>query len=274
MAHVELHGIYKIFGPNPRSVLERVRAGEDKAKILEETGHTAALRGVDLSVERSEMFMVMGLSGCGKSTLIRHVNRLVEPTAGQIRVDGDDVLGFDEARLRHLRTHTVSMVFQRFGLLPHKTVVENAAYGLKIRGLDRDARREKAAVWLDRVGLKGYEDSYPRNLSGGMRQRVGIARALATDPEILLLDEPFSALDPLIRREMQGVLVELQRALEKTILFITHDLEEALSLGDRIAMLRDGRVEQVATPRALVEAPANDYVAAFVESVGEKIELR
>lgn len=273
MAHVELRDIYKIFGPRPSAVLERVRAGADKAQLLAETGHTAALRGIDLSVERSEMFMVMGLSGCGKSTLIRHVNRLVEPTAGQVLVDGEDVLAYDEARLRHLRTHQVSMVFQRFGLLPHKTVVENAAYGLKIRGLDRDARRAKAAVWLDRVGLKGYEDSYPRNLSGGMRQRVGIARALATDPEILLLDEPFSALDPLIRREMHQVLVDLQREIEKTILFITHDLEEALTLGDRIAMLRDGRVEQVATPRALVEQPANDYVAAFVEHVGSKITL-
>ena len=273
MAHVELRDIYKIFGPKPASVLERVRAGEDKARILEETGHTAALRGVDLSVERSEMFMVMGLSGCGKSTLIRHVNRLVEPTAGQVIIDGDDILTYDEDRLRRLRTHSVAMVFQRFGLLPHKTVVENAAYGLKIRGMDRDERRQKALVWLERVGLKGYAESLPHSLSGGMRQRVGIARALATDPEILLLDEPFSALDPLIRRDMHRVLVELQRELAKTVLFITHDLEEALKLGDRIAMLRDGRVEQVATPRALVERPANDYVAAFVESVDEKISL-
>jgi glycine betaine/proline transport system ATP-binding protein len=209
----------------------------------------------------------MGLSGSGKSTLIRCLNRLIPPTSGKIYIDGDDILAFNEERLRDLRRHKVSMVFQRFALFPHKTVIDNVAYGLKVRGMKKDERRQLAQQTLDLVGLGAWGDYYPRNLSGGMQQRVGLGRALATDPDILLMDEPFGALDPLIRREIQEELLQLQRAVNKTIIFITHDLHEALKLGDRIAIMKDGYFVQVGTPEEIVSRPADDYVAAFTRDV-------
>ncbi len=209
----------------------------------------------------------MGLSGSGKSTLIRCLNRLIPPTSGEIYIDGEDILAFDKERLRTLRRHKVSMVFQRFALFPHKTVVENVAYGLKVRGIGKKERRQLAQETLDLVGLGAWGDYYPRNLSGGMQQRVGLGRALATDPDILLMDEPFGALDPLIRREIQEELIQLQRAVNKTIVFITHDLHEALKLGDRIAIMKDGRFVQVGTPEEIVSQPADEYVTAFTQDV-------
>ena len=243
------------------------REGASKAEILERTGHTLGLRDVTLSIEEGRTFVVMGLSGCGKSTLIRHINRLIEPTAGEILVDGTDVLSLSRSELTEFRRRRASMVFQRFGLLPHRTVLQNVAYGLSVQGVPRRERDGRARRWIEAVGLAGYERSYPRELSGGMQQRVGLARALATDPEILLMDEAFSALDPLIRSDMQDQLLALQRELHKTIVFITHDLDEALKLGDRIAILRDGEVVQVGGPEELLLAPADDYVRAFTRDV-------
>lgn len=267
MAKIEVEGVFKIFGPAPQDALARARAGDSKETILAETGHTVGLHDVTLSIEAGEIFVVMGLSGSGKSTLIRHFNRLIEPTAGRIAVDGVDVLQLDAAALREFRRASTGMVFQRFGLLPHRTVIENVAYGLEIRGVGRTGRRHRAMEWVRTVGLGGYENSWPSQLSGGMQQRVGLARALCGDPEILLMDEAFSALDPLIRSGMQDQLMELQQRLRKTIVFITHDLDEALRLGDRIAILNDGRVSQVGRPEEILLDPADDYVAAFVSDV-------
>ena len=267
MAGIEIEGVYKIFGPAPRQVLPRARAGDGKEDIRAETGHTVGLRDIGLSIADGEFFVVMGLSGSGKSTLVRHLNRLIEPTAGRIAIDGVDVLALDGKALREFRRRETAMVFQRFGLLPHRTVVENVAWGLKIRGMDRRERRRKAMEWVEAVGLAGYEHSWPSQLSGGMQQRVGLARALCGDPRILLMDEPFSALDPLIRAQMQDRLIAIQKRLHKTIVFITHDLDEALRLGDRIAILKDGALIQVGRPEEILLAPANDYVAAFVGDV-------
>ena len=267
MAKIEVDGVFKIFGPAPQDALARARAGQSKETILAETGHTVGLDDVTLSIETGEIFVVMGLSGSGKSTLIRHFNRLIEPTAGRIAVDGVDVLRLDTAALREFRRASTGMVFQRFGLLPHRTVIENVAYGLEIRGVSRTGRRHRAMEWVRTVGLGGYENSWPSQLSGGMQQRVGLARALCGDPEILLMDEAFSALDPLIRSGMQDQLMELQQRLRKTIVFITHDLDEALRLGDRIAILKDGRVSQIGRPEEILLDPADDYVAAFVGDV-------
>lgn len=267
MSKIVLRNIVKIFGPRAGHMLAKVQAGMDKDTLLTETGHTLGLNDVSLSVEEGETFVVMGLSGSGKSTLIRHLNRLIEPTAGDITVDGKDVLALPERELTEFRRHKMSMVFQRFGLLPHRTVIENVAYGLHIQGQDREVRNEKARQWITRVGLSGYEDKFPDELSGGMQQRVGLARALTTDPEVLLMDEAFSALDPLIRCDMQDELIELQRELKKTIVFITHDLDEALKLGDRIAILKDGETVQIDTPEQILLAPADDYVRAFVKDV-------
>jgi glycine betaine/proline transport system ATP-binding protein len=218
-------------------------------------------------VKAGEIFVVMGLSGSGKSTLIRCLNRLIPPTSGQIYIDDEEILSFNEERLRDLRRHKVSMVFQRFALFPHKTVMDNVAYGLKVRGMNKEERRQLAQETLDLVGLGAWGDYYPRNLSGGMQQRVGLGRALATDPDILLMDEPFGALDPLIRREIQEELIQLQQAVNKTIVFITHDLHEALKLGDRIAIMKDGYFVQVGTPEEIVSRPADDYVTAFTQDV-------
>ena len=267
MAKIEVEGVYKIFGPAPEAALARARAGGTRDEILAETGHTVGLDDVSLSVAEGEIFVVMGLSGSGKSTLIRHLNRLIEPTAGRIFVDGDDVMAMNPAELREFRRSRTAMVFQRFGLMPHRTVVENVAYGLEIRGVNKIGRVHKARQWIDTVGLAGYENAWPSQLSGGMQQRVGLARALCGDPQILLMDEAFSALDPLIRTGMQDQLIEIQQRLRKTIVFITHDLDEALRLGDRIAILKDGKLIQVGPPEEILLEPADDYVEAFVGDV-------
>jgi glycine betaine/proline transport system ATP-binding protein len=267
MGKIEVENVYKIFGPDPQGVLSRAQAGDSKEQILAKTGHTVGLHDITLSMEESKTFVVMGLSGSGKSTLIRHLNRLIEPTAGRILVDGTDVLTMNDADLRQFRRTKMAMVFQRFGLLPHRTVIQNVGYGLEMQGVDKKTRDDKAVEWIETVGLAGYENSYPAQLSGGMQQRVGLARALCGDPEVLLMDEAFSALDPLIRSGMQDQLIELQEKLNKTIVFITHDLDEALKLGDKIAILKDGRLSQVGKPEEILLEPADDYVAAFVRDV-------
>ncbi|WP_108662408.1 quaternary amine ABC transporter ATP-binding protein [Acuticoccus kandeliae] len=267
MALIEVENVTKIFGPDAKSALTRYRAGLSKEELLAETGHTLGLADVSLSIEKGEIFVVMGLSGSGKSTLIRHFNRLIDPTDGRILVNGTDVLQMSIRDLEKFRRTTMSMVFQRFGLMPHRTVLENVGYGLAIRGMKRSEREAKAMEWIEVVGLAGYENQYPTQLSGGMQQRVGLARALATDAEILLMDEAFSALDPLIRSQMQDQLIELQAKLGKTIVFITHDLDEALRIGDHIAILKDGRLSQVGRPHEILLNPADDYVAEFVRDV-------
>ncbi|MBP1325272.1 glycine betaine/proline transport system ATP-binding protein [Leucobacter exalbidus] len=262
---IEVTGAYKVFGRRPKEAVKRLRAGASRDDI-KQLG-TAAVIDTSFSVQPGEIFVVMGLSGSGKSTLIRMLNGLGETTDGSIRVFGDEIVGMGAADLRALRRDRLSMVFQHFALLPHRTVRDNAAYGLEIQGVPAAERRERANHWLERVGLKGWEDHLPGELSGGMQQRVGLARAFAADTDILLMDEAFSALDPLIRREMQEQLVELQQELGKTIVFITHDLNEAMFLGDRIAVMRDGRIVQVGTPNDILTDPANDYVAQFVQDV-------
>ncbi|BFN34624.1 glycine betaine/L-proline ABC transporter ATP-binding protein [Vibrio harveyi] len=264
---IEISGLYKIFGPQPKTVIERVKQGQSKDQILADTGHTVGLKDINLQINKGEIFVIMGLSGSGKSTMIRHFNRLIDPTMGQILVEGVDVMQLSPKELEEFRRHKMSMVFQRFGLLPHRTVVDNVAYGLEIQGIKKEARLAKANEWLETVGLKGYENQYPAQLSGGQQQRVGLARALATDAEILLMDEAFSALDPLIRSEMQDQLIELQEKLHKTIIFITHDLDEALRLGDRIAILKDGELVQQGSPDEILLHPADEYVEAFVKDV-------
>ncbi|MFD8251737.1 quaternary amine ABC transporter ATP-binding protein [Streptomyces werraensis] len=261
-------GLWKVFGPKAGRVPgDPELAALDPAGLRARTGCTAAVRDVSFDVRKGEVFVVMGLSGSGKSTLVRCLTRLIEPTAGRIVIDGEDVRAMDKARLRALRRHRAAMVFQHFGLLPHRTVLDNVAYGLEIQGMGRSERRAKAAEVVAKVGLEGMEQRRPAQLSGGQRQRVGLARALAVDPEVLLFDEPFSALDPLIRRDMQEEVVRLHRDEGRTMVFITHDLQEALKLGDRIALMRDGRVVQLGTPEEIVCAPADDYVRAFVQDV-------
>jgi glycine betaine/proline transport system ATP-binding protein len=267
MAHIVAEGLSKVFGPDPASVVPLLEEGVGKDEILERTGHTVGLQDVDLTIEDGETFVVMGLSGSGKSTLVRCFNRLIEPTAGTLTLDGTDVLALSARALRDMRRTRMGMVFQRFALLPHRNVLDNVGFGLRVQGVARAERERRAATWIERVGLQGYEQALPRELSGGMQQRVGLARALCTDPDVLLMDEAFSALDPLIRREMQGELLRLQRELAKTIVFITHDLDEALRLGDRVAILKDGIVVQVGTPTEIVTRPADAYVEAFVEDV-------
>ncbi|MEV0979245.1 betaine/proline/choline family ABC transporter ATP-binding protein [Streptomyces sp. NPDC049915] len=261
-------GLWKVFGPKADRIPgDPELAALDAAELRERTGCTAAVRDVSFDVRKGEVFVVMGLSGSGKSTLVRCLTRLIEPTAGTIAIDGEDVRAMDRSRLRALRRHRAAMVFQHFGLLPHRTVLDNVAYGLEIQGLGRSERREKAAEIVAKVGLEGMEQRRPGQLSGGQRQRVGLARALAVDPEVLLFDEPFSALDPLIRRDMQEEVVRLHREEGRTMVFITHDLSEALKLGDRIALMRDGRVVQLGTPEEIVATPADDYVREFVRDV-------
>jgi glycine betaine/proline transport system ATP-binding protein len=264
---IDIREVTKIFGRNPERALAMLRDGRGKQEIQAETGNVIGLDRVSLSIEPGEIFVVMGLSGSGKSTLIRHVNRLIDPTAGEIFVNGVDVMAMDAAGLRAYRRNTISMVFQRFGLLPHRTVLGNVAFGLEVRGMGPSERIPVAKRWIENVGLAGYETSRPSRLSGGEQQRVGLARALAMDTPILLMDEAFSALDPLNRSQMQDELLELQKRLRKTILFITHDFDEALKLGTRIAVLRDGAVVQVGRPEEIVLHPANDHVEAFVRNV-------
>ncbi len=266
MSVIEAHETYKVFGRRPERAVERLREGATREELRPE-GLTAAVIDASFSVEHGEIFVVMGLSGSGKSTLIRMVNGLLTPTAGTIQVAGTDVQDLDGGGLRELRRNKVSMVFQHFALLPHRTVGENAAYGLQLRGMNRADREHRAEEALDMVGLGGWGGSLPGELSGGMRQRVGLARALAAGTDVMLMDEAFSALDPLIRREMQDQLIELQHKLDKTVLFITHDLNEAMRLGDRVAMMRDGEIVQIGTAEQILNDPANDYVAQFVQDV-------
>ena len=274
MPKIELKNVYKIFGEDPESVLPLLEEGATKEEILEEKDHTVGLDNVSLSIEEGETFVCMGLSGSGKSTLIRHINRLIDPTKGEVLVDGVNVLKFSENELLELRRHEMSMVFQRFGLFPHKTVMENVAYGLEVQGKELEDRNSIAEDQIKAVGLNGFEHQYPSQLSGGMQQRVGLARALATDPGILLMDEAFSALDPLIRNDMQDQLMELQSKLHKTIVFITHDLDESLKLGDHIGILNGGKLVQVGRPEEIIMNPADDYVTAFVKDVNRAKVLR
>ena len=274
MAKIEINNVYKIFGNSPAEVLPMVKEGATKEEVLEKTGHTVGLDNVSISIQEGETFVCMGLSGSGKSTLIRHLIRLIDPTDGDIIVDGTNVMELDEQQLIDFRKNELSMVFQRFGLFPHKTVIENVGYGLEIQGMAIEDRKQKAMAQIESVGLQGFEDQYPNQLSGGMQQRVGLARALATNPQILLMDEAFSALDPLIRSDMQNQLIELQSQLKKTIVFITHDLDESLRLGDHIGILNGGRLVQAGTPEQIIMNPADDYVEAFVKDVNRAKVLR
>lgn len=267
MSGIQIRNVTKIFGPKPKQALEKVYEGWDKSRLQNEAGHVLGLNRINLDIEPGKTTVVMGLSGSGKSTLIRHLNRLIEPTAGEILLDGQDIMKLRPGELREMRRNRFSMVFQGFALMPHLNILDNAAYGLTIRGSNKKKRLEEAARWLERVGLAGYEASFPGQLSGGMQQRVGLARALATGADILLMDEAFSALDPLIRKDMQTLLIELQAELQKTIVFITHDLDEALFLGDKIAILRDGNLVQTGTSNEILLEPADDYVDEFVRDV-------
>ncbi len=268
MAQIELRHVVKIFGKDAAGpALSMLRSGASNADIARETGNVVGVADVSVNIEQGEIFVVMGLSGSGKSTLIRCVNRIHEPTAGSVVVDAEDITGYDAARMRQVRREKMSMVFQHFALFPHMSVVDNVAFGLKVQGLDLPDRHEKARNALQQVGLEEWADRYPHNLSGGMQQRVGLARALATDADILLMDEAFSALDPLIRRQMQNEMLELQGELQKTILFITHDLNEALRVGSRVMIMKAGRVVQVGTPTDIVTSPEDDYVADFMADV-------
>jgi glycine betaine/proline transport system ATP-binding protein len=267
MSKIEINNVYKIFGNNPKSIIKMVKDGGKKDAILEKTGHTVGLDNVTLKIEEGETFVCMGLSGSGKSTLIRHLNRLIDPTEGEILVDGINVMSLNQKQLIDFRRHKMSMVFQRFGLFPHKTVIQNVGYGLEIQGKSEEENKKTSMEKIEAVGLSGFENQFPNQLSGGMQQRVGLARALATDTDIMLMDEAFSALDPLIRSDMQKQLMDLQSQLKKTIVFITHDLDESLRLGDHIGILNAGKLVQVGTPVDIVMNPADDYVKAFVKDV-------
>ena len=267
MSKIEINNVYKIFGNNPNSVLPMVKDGATKETVLEETGHTVGLDNVSLKIEEGETFVCMGLSGSGKSTLIRHLNRLIDPTDGEILIEGTNVMSLNTESLIDFRRHKMSMVFQRFGLFPHKTVLQNVGYGLEMQGIEENKRNSVAMDKIQAVGLNGFENQFPAQLSGGMQQRVGLARALATDTDIMLMDEAFSALDPLIRSDMQKQLLDLQAELKKTIVFITHDLDESLRLGDHIGILNAGKLVQVGTPVEIIMNPADDYVEAFVKDV-------
>jgi glycine betaine/proline transport system ATP-binding protein len=264
-AKISCQQVWKVFGPHPQGIQKELEAGLSRAEILAKTGHVVAVRDANFKVYEGEIFVIMGLSGSGKSTLVRCLSRLIEPTAGRIMVNGKDIVGMNEAALRELRRHKMSMVFQRFGLFPHRRVIDNVAYGLEIQGVDKKSRLDQAHQVLELVGLIGWEHYYPHELSGGMQQRVGLARALAVDPEILLCDEPFSALDPLIRRDMQNELLRLQKMMRKTLIFITHDFLEALKLGDHIAIMKDGELVQIGSPEEIVAHPVNDYVREFTK---------
>ena len=267
MSKIEINNVYKIFGRNPKSILPMVKEGASKEEILDKTGHTVGLDNVTLKIEEGEIFVCMGLSGSGKSTLIRHLNRLIDPTDGEIIVEGTNVMSLNKQQLIEFRRHKMSMVFQRFGLFPHRTVIDNVGYGLEMQGVAVAERKKTAMEKIEAVGLSGFENQYPAQLSGGMQQRVGLARALANDTDIMLMDEAFSALDPLIRSDMQKQLIDLQSELKKTIVFITHDLDESLRLGDHIGILNHGKLVQVGTPVDIIMNPADDYVKAFVKDV-------
>lgn len=259
--------VYKVFGPQPKRAIERVEKGQTKDEIFAETGMTVGVSDASFTVQEGEIFVVMGLSGSGKSTMVRMLNRLIEPTSGVVSIDGRDIVKMNRKELTELRRHEMSMVFQSFALMPHQTVLENTAFGLQVAGVSHQEREDKALAALDAVGLKANAHSYPDELSGGMKQRVGLARALAVNPGILLMDEAFSALDPLIRTEMQDELLRLQTEQQRTVIFITHDLDEAMRVGDRVAIMQGGSVVQVGTPEEIVERPANDYVRSFFRDV-------
>lgn len=267
MAAITVKNLFKIFGKSPEKAFPLIEEGKSKDEILEETGNTIGINDASFEVMEKEMFVIMGLSGSGKSTVLRCLNRLIEPTRGTVLIGDEDITKVSKERLLEMRRKKMSMVFQNFGLFPHRTVANNVEYGLEISGMEKEERKQKAYEALDKVGLKGYEEQKPSELSGGMQQRVGLARALANDPEILLMDEAFSALDPLIRADMQDELLELQAEVHKTVVFITHDLDEALKIGDRIAIMKDGYVVQVGTPEEILTNPADDYVKAFVQNV-------
>ncbi|GAA3011759.1 quaternary amine ABC transporter ATP-binding protein [Tetragenococcus solitarius] len=264
---VRIEHLTKVFGRRTQQALELVRKGKTKQEIVEETGATVGVHDVSFDVEEGEVFVIMGLSGSGKSTLVRMINRLIDPTSGEVYIDDADVAKMSKEDLREVRRNKVNMVFQNFGLFPQRTVLENTEYGLEVRGVPKEERQKKAEEALDNSGLLSFKDQYPNQLSGGMQQRVGLARALANDPEVLLMDEAFSALDPLIRRDMQDDLLDLQERVQKTIIFITHDLNEALRIGDRIALMRDGEIMQIGTGEEILTHPANDFVREFVEDV-------
>ncbi|GGC78193.1 quaternary amine ABC transporter ATP-binding protein [Enterococcus wangshanyuanii] len=267
MPKVKVSHLTKIFGKKSKQALDMIKENKSKTEILKKTGATVGVYDVNFEVEEGEIFVIMGLSGSGKSTLIRLLNRLIEPTSGNIFIDDQDIAKLDKEDLREVRRNKMSMVFQNFGLFPHRTILENTEYGLEVRGVPKEERTAKAEKALENSSLLAFKDQYPNQLSGGMQQRVGLARALANDPEILLMDEAFSALDPLIRREMQDELVDLQENVKKTIIFITHDLNEALRIGDRIALMKDGQIMQIGTGEEILTNPANDYVRTFVEDV-------
>ena len=271
---VSIRHLYKIFGPRPRSVLECVKDGMGKAELLERHGHVLGLRDINVEMSDGRITVVMGLSGSGKSTLIRHLNRLIEPTDGEIKVDGVDVMSLSPDQLRAVRQSRMSMVFQKFALLPHRTVLENAGMALRVRGGSRQRADAEARKWLARVGLGGVDDHFPHQLSGGMQQRVGIARALASNAPVMLMDESFSALDPLIRADMQNLLLELQNDLHKTIVFITHDLDEALKIADHLVILKDGSIVQQGEPQSILLNPCDPYIEAFIGNINRSRVLR
>jgi glycine betaine/proline transport system ATP-binding protein len=264
---ITCRNVWKVFGPRPEQALELIKDTMTKDKMLDETGHVLAVKDVSFDVYEGEVFVVMGLSGSGKSTLVRCLNGLIKPTRGQIIIDGTDFASMDKTELRMVRRHKISMVFQHFALFPHRTILDNAAYGLELQKIEKSKRYERALEVLDLVGLKGWEKSYPEELSGGMQQRVGLARALVLDPEILLMDEAFSALDPLIRRQMHDEFIKLIARVRKTIVFISHDLNEAMRLGSRIAIMKDGEIEQIGTPEDIVCSPGSDYVREFIRDI-------
>jgi glycine betaine/proline transport system ATP-binding protein len=271
---IEIRNLYKIFGGNPQRALDLVEGGMGKRELFEAEGHVLGLRDIDIDIKEGDITVIMGLSGSGKSTLIRHLNRLIEPTAGEILFDGEDILAYGADDLRKMRRERMSMVFQNFALLPHRTVRENAALALAVRGVAQEERDREADKWLDRVGLGGQGDQYPSALSGGMQQRVGLARALTSNAPVMLMDEAFSALDPLIRTDMQDLLLELQEELAKTVIFISHDLDEALKLADHLVILKDGYVVQQDEPQAILLDPRDDYVVDFISDINRARVLR
>jgi len=273
-AKVVIRNLFKIFGDNPKMGLEQVRNGVDKSELLEQYGQVLGLRDINVEMGEGQVTVIMGLSGSGKSTLIRHLNRLIEPTAGEILVDGQDVMSYSKKQLKQLRQSNMSMVFQKFALLPHRTVLQNAGMAMRIRGEDEATINAEAYKWLERVGLKGVENQYPHQLSGGMQQRVGIARALTSNAPIMLMDEAFSALDPLIRTDMQNLLLELQKDLRKTIVFITHDLDESLKIADNLVILKDGHIVQQGEPQDILLNPKDPYIEDFVGDINRARVLR
>ena len=274
MNKVSIRGLYKIFGPSSTEMVAHVEQGTSKAELLDQYGHVLGLQNINIDMKAGQITVIMGLSGSGKSTLIRHLNRLIEPTQGEILVDGQDVMKMDKAALRETRQKKMSMVFQKFALLPHKSVIDNAAMPLSVQGVAAQDCKQEAKKWLKRVGLDGFEDRFPSQLSGGMQQRVGIARALTANTDIMLMDEAFSALDPLIRTDMQNLLLELQKELHKTIIFITHDLDEALKLADHLVILKDGAVVQQGEPQSILLEPNDPYIEDFVSDINRARVLR